>query len=209
MAKGMSKREKAVYNQIDKMNSRLEAIANRFGLESSIYGEYLNKVKSAFPNEKQTRVIETPNGSIIQIRNTQANRTDARGQHAFNEALQMPTVRQYEQAIKRDIARERGAETFGEAEHMAKHITKEEVNQYIEDKDLVKSYMEDGKLHYEEEQKDIKKALSAKGSKTYNELANILRDMDNEEGGNNAQIQEAQNANRVEATYRGGKAKIT
>lgn len=205
----MGKREKAIYNQIDKMNSRLEAIANRFGLESSIYGEYLNKVKSAFPNEGQTRVIETPNGSIIQIRNTQANRTDARGQHAFKEALKMPTARQYEQAIKRDIARERGAESFGEAERMAKHITKEEVNQYVEDKDLVKSYMEDGKLHYEEERSDIQKALSAKGSKTYNELANILREMDNEEGGNNAKIQEAQDANRVEATYRGGKAKIT
>lgn len=201
----MGKREKAIYNQIDKMNSRLEAIANRFGLESSIYGEYLNKVKSAFPNEGQTRVIETSNGSIIQIRNTQANRTDARGQHAFKEALKMPTVRQYEQAIKRDIARERGAESFGEAERMAKHISKEEVSQYVADKDLVKSYMEDGKLQYSE---DIRDALSAKGSKTYNELAEILREMD-KEGGNNAKIQEAQDANRVEATYRGGKAKIT
>ena len=205
MAKGMGKREKAIYNQIDKMNSRLEAIANRFGLESSIYGEYLNKVKSAFPNEGQTRVIETPNGSIIQIRNTQANRTDARGQHAFKEALKMPTVRQYEQAIKRDIARERGAESFGEAERMAKHISKEEVTQYVADKDLVKSYMEDGKLQYSE---DIRDALSAKGSKTYGELAEILREM-YKDGGNNAKIQEAQDANRVEATYRGGKAKIT
>ena len=117
----------------------------------------------------------------------------------------MPTVRQYEQAIKRDIARERGAESFGEAERMAKHITKEEVSQYVADKDLVKSYMEDGKLQYSE---DIRDALSSKGSKTYNELAEILREMD-KEGGNNAKIQEAQDANRVEATYRGGKAKIT
>lgn len=203
-SKGMGKRERAVYNQIDKVNARIEAIANRFGLESQIYQEYLNKVKAVFP-ESKTRVKGTPQGDVIQIRNIKANRTDAKASHEFKEALKLPTVRQYVQKIKRDIARERGATSFGEAEHMARNITQEEVTQYVADKSLVYSFMEGGKIKYDAD--DIGKALSEGGAKSYEELAKILRGEEAFE--NNAKIQEEQNAERVETGYKKGRVNIT
>ena len=206
MASKMGKREKAIYNQIDKINSRLEAIANRFGLESSIYNEYLNKVKAVFPEKNQTRVIKNKAGNdVIQIRNIKANRTDAKGNHDFAEALRLPTVTKYEQEIKRQIAKERGAITFGEQERMARTITKEEVNQFVSAKDLVYSYMDGGKIKYDT---DIVGALlGQKGNKTYEELAEILKAW--EGGETNAQVQTDENAGAVEAGYEKGRVTIT
>ena len=201
--KGMGKRERAVYNQIDRINARIEAIANRFGLESQIYQEYLNKVKAVFP-EKNTRVKGTSQGDVIQIRNIKANRTDAKASHQFKEALKLPTVRQYEQQIKRDIAYERGAVSFGEAERMARNITQQEVTQYVADKSLVYAYMEGGKIKYDSD--DIGKALSEGGAKTYDELARILR---GEELNEDAKVQEGQNAQSVVAQYEKGRVNIT
>ena len=75
MAKGMGKREKAIYNQIDKMNSRLEAIANRFGLESSIYNRPSIEVEEKINPEDLIDLIYTsgstgkPKGVMIKHKN--------------------------------------------------------------------------------------------------------------------------------------------
>lgn len=202
----MTKIEKRIYNDVEALNDRLRQIAKAYGPDSFIYENAVNVISASLPDN----FLRTNKSGVVQIRNTSTTREHlkapghkARSQKMLNLRQQIPTASKIEKGIKEDIARERGITSKKGIAAEVKRITPEQVQEYIDAKSLVYAHMDGGKINYDA---SIAAELSKPGSKSYEELAAILRQMEGDD--NNAPVQPQPVSQSVEASYDKGRVNI-
>ena len=151
-----------IYKQIDRLNKRMEnAIKQADKLQTQeLVNKYENVMRAAIPEEFLSR---NKKDILIISKSKLAQTTITQDMLDRIEGLQSPG------SFESDVLKATASETGQSVED----VTIEEMQEYLDDKQTVEE-AEDakGKLHYTEEYSSI---MQAKGSKTYKELAEVVR----------------------------------
>ena len=151
-----------IYKQIDRLNKRMEnAIKQADKLQTQeLVNKYENVMRAAIPKEFLSR---NKKDILIISKSKLAQTTITQDMLDRIEGLQSPG------SFESDVLKATASETGQTVED----VTIEEMQEYLDDKQTVEE-AEDakGKIHYSEEYSSI---MQTKGSKTYKELAEVVR----------------------------------
>lgn len=151
-----------IYKQIDRLNKRMEnAIKQADKLQTQeLVNKYENVMRAAIPKEFLSR---NKKDILIISKSKLAQTTITQDMLDRIEGQQSPG------SFESDVLKATASETSQSVED----VTIEEMQEYLDDKQTVEE-AEDakGKIHYSEEYSSI---MKAKGSKTYKELAEVVR----------------------------------
>lgn len=151
-----------IYKQIDRLNKRMEnAVKQADKLQTQeLVNKYEDVMRAAVPEQFLSR---NKKGILIISKSKMAQTTITQDMLDRIEGLQSPG------SFESDVLKATASETGQNVED----VTIEEMQKYLADKQTVeKAEDAKGKIHYSEEYSSI---MQAKGSKTYKELAEVVR----------------------------------
>ena len=165
---------KKVSNRIATINRKLRDIEKTFGLDSEQYRRYINATSAALPTEAYTL---TDSGRLTIHKGAENIDTLKLGQ--LKALSKLPTAKRSMEQSKKSLAQNKlravGVQSPGadEIKEQARTISDEEALAELAAKAIIQGMVnEKGKLKYSEE---AKAEMKEKGTKTYQQLLDILQ----------------------------------
>lgn len=173
-----------IRRDIGRINYRLKGIEQLLGTDSEQYERYVNSITASMP----VGSYSLSEGGRIQLKATKQN-LETLKHDQLKITSKLPTAKQSIRQQKKEIARRKGAAAEDSSEPI--DVSDEEALNELNAKTFIKNRENTkGKLKYSD---SAKAGLSAKGNKSYTELARIIKEA---EAKDNAKTEERKKRSR-------------